>query len=1029
MLIVIWVLSPLVLIPLLIHFINRSNRFEKFINNLQKQGRINNNEYFQAMRKMPPMQGGMPTPPNMPPMQGAAVPPPPPQYQNIPRGQPVNMNGQAPQNMPQNMQPKPYPQPYQPQGAPIPQPQPIPQPIQPPPAPMQGVPVYQNNAVPPVRPQAAYQPIPPQPQKTVSSSSVMLTVGVILVSIAGLIFASAVWTSMGGVGRTATIAFAAVFFYIISTFSKKKLSLDNSSIAFFSLGAVFSLITYLTAGYYELFGNEFSFEGLHKWGFVAGASAVVTVLAAIGYRIYKRKYLAVISISGAFAAFELLALDISGDERRVFSLLSSLALSACLAVVILIKGKPDWVADTLKVCAGLACALSVGSPLIYNFFDWRGADIATVLILFAIISLYAFKRGSKPMLSVHSLFVAMVALSAVEQICKSNHQSHNAFYILFFTFVLLGLIYRAFEKLRTPLSDNVFEIFAAFALLFMAESCDTSLSPVLCAAVMIGFMCIIALDKKPYSEVYGVLLPAQFVYIEICIEEYLTVKEGLDVGSYGILLLTLALAAVAGGLIYLGKKPIKLDISHIRGSFTICAAGASLFLAFAAEKTDIAERFLSLAVIIAVFAVTYSGKLQPISLFPAIKAALLIDMCFESVINGGGYAGHFIGALIAFALFASLSRIIFQKSILINEGGIIRLDTFAIGAAAALVRLHVIVIDFINVDSKENELSAIDNIVPLMAWGCATVLLLLLIREKNERSVNSLFAIGGAVTSFCTAQRLITFIAGFINDKHITLFIAAAIVFVCMCILSRVIFSRSLIIERPNGIIVDFFAAAAASSLMRMGILQYTVQLMQMKIFAFWIAAGVFLLVLMREKNGERANTVLKLLSAGAFLIAFIERPFLVSEEDSLELKITVIAIAIFGFAAKYILRKSETLADNFATVVHVFAMILLIGDALTHQSLANTLIVMSVAAVVMIISFIIKRKRWFLISACMLVGLTIYICKDFLASISWWVYLLLIGATLITIAVSNEYLKNKNDQGTLPEQKKKGRLFEEWKW
>ncbi|MCR5817399.1 MAG: hypothetical protein K6F91_11000, partial [Ruminococcus sp.] len=195
---VLWMISPLVLIPLLIHFVRKSGRYENHINDLFRFGRIDQNEYFRIMNKMPPpflrnnmppvgappqgMQGAPYVPSQGTPSQGTPVAP--------PQGQPV----------PQTMQPQPMPY-IVPQGVPVQQPVP---PVGTPPQGTQGVPPQgmprpqyfapqQGSPMQGMMPPPAYQPIPQPEKEKVSSSSVMLTVGVILVSIAGLIFATALW--------------------------------------------------------------------------------------------------------------------------------------------------------------------------------------------------------------------------------------------------------------------------------------------------------------------------------------------------------------------------------------------------------------------------------------------------------------------------------------------------------------------------------------------------------------------------------------------------------------------------------------------------------------------------------------------------------------------------------------------------------------------------------------------------------------------------------------------------------------------
>ena len=1102
---------PLLLIPLCIHLNSKANKLEHFFNQLYRQGRINAQEYFRAIGKTPPsfLANGMQPPPQgtpyVPPQGAPDVPPRGPQGAPVPpymqpqfipntppqgmQGAPVqpNIQPQPAQNIPlQGMQgtqgvpvqPNVQPQPAQniplqgmqgTQGVPV-QPN-----IQPQPAmnvPPQGMPV-QPNMQPGFAQRPGYQGMvppqgvpytPPHEETKISSSSVMLTVGVILVSIAGLVFATALWASLGGPGRTGIIGIAAVFFFIISLFSYKKLGIKDSSNAFYTLGSVFTVITYLTAGYYELFGEALSFDGVHQWLFIGGASAIVSALAYKGYSLYKKKYLAVMSLAGGFAAYLLIARDISGSSISVFSLLGSVGLSACLAAVIYIaKGKPDWVCDTLKVCAGISGVISVLSPFVYNIGDWAAADYFTAIILFAIISLYAFKRDSKPMQAFHSVYMLAVTLSVVLQIFGEDGSELDKLTAAFFAFICMGLIYRAFAALRTSVSDNIFSIASGLTLILMADLSDNSILPFVCSVFMIGYFCIYALDKKPYSPIYAVLAPLTVAYMGACLDSYLTYVQDVSTGGYMIILVSVIYSAAALGLTALSKAPRKVDLHYISGAFLVAAALCT-FALVDVSGASVAQRALALAAGIFALVAVFRGKIQPLTAVPAFMCTVLVALCGQSMTPDSHYAGKLIGSIAAYAAFVVLSKIYYPKMVYFYEPRALtpeeqarmvymqgspmqrmnpvktrsfRIDVFIFGAASAVLQLFAISADYVlyaNKRAVDFGMIAPDRIefaVPLLSWVCLTLLIVMLIREKNPKTANTVFAVGASITSLGVCDSLISFINKYISDNHgLGLLVSSGIVFVCLCILSRLIFSEMLYTKKQDAVVPDFFAISALAALRRLFLIADNGSgqpYFQTKLFVFFLAVGFYAFMLIRKKSSELQNAVFRLASAGALLVAFIERPFLVSDQETVELKVTVVAITIFGFAAKYILKKNKMAAENFATAVHVFAMVLLIGDALVHQSLANTLIVMSVATCVMIVSFIIKRKRWFLISSCMLVGLTIYICQEFLSDLSWWVYLLVIGITLIAIAVTNEYLKNRNDpqQGS----EKKGRLFEEWKW
>jgi uncharacterized membrane protein YbhN (UPF0104 family) len=61
--------------------------------------------------------------------------------------------------------------------------------------------------------------------------------------------------------------------------------------------------------------------------------------------------------------------------------------------------------------------------------------------------------------------------------------------------------------------------------------------------------------------------------------------------------------------------------------------------------------------------------------------------------------------------------------------------------------------------------------------------------------------------------------------------------------------------------------------------------------------------------------------------------------------------------------------------------------------------------------------------AAVSLVGLTLYIMRDFLSEIDWWLYLLLVGILLIFIAAVGEYCKSHGESF----KHKVGKLFADW--
>lgn len=731
-------------------------------------------------------------------------------------------------------------------------------------------------------------------KKQVSSSSVMLTVGVILVSIAGLIFATAVWSTMSGLGRTATIAFAAAFFFIISTFSAKKLKVENSSSAFFMLGSVFTVTTFVTAGYYELMGADFSFEGIDRWAFLGTALLVMAVLALVGYNIYARRYFCYIAMSGMFGFYTLIAVNFS-DKVSEFSLFMSFMLCG-LAAYMTAKKTIYFFDEFVKLLTGLAVVMSLASPVALDFGNWKTADAAASVILLILISLCAYFNRSKLLWGLHSLYAMIMAANITVQCIDDRKQM---LFALFWIMLALSLVYRALPLIRTKVSDIGFLAALVIAFLMTTDYGNMSLMSAVSALAVGGYISTFAFDKSKAMarNSWALILPLPLLAAAICVREYIIYSYTYsDVNTVVMSVLTVIYSLLTLLFVYLYKQNAFYK-AHMN-AFTVAACLLPVVLGAGYPSAVMLILFAALSAALA-SASAFAGNLQPMSVIPACVSAMLCMTAVSDLLDTDRFFADLFGCITVFVFTTAVSRIVFARSLHTNTDGRKCIDTFA----------------------------------------------------------------------FTSAFMLMTMFFGSTNSPSIT-----------------------------NT---------------RIGL------------FSFRLGAAVLSYLCVRPAHSERTNTAFRLISAFAITAAAMERPFLIPDTSTSRLKITVTLIAIFGFGAKYILRKNEKTAENFAMAVHIYALILLISDALSNRSLINTLIVMSTALTIMVISFIIKKKRWFLISAVMLVGLTIYICRDFLMSISWWVYLLAVGSLLIGIAVSNEYLKNKADGA----EQKRGRFFEEWKW
>lgn len=196
------------------------------------------------------------------------------------------------------------------------------------------------------------------------------------------------------------------------------------------------------------------------------------------------------------------------------------------------------------------------------------------------------------------------------------------------------------------------------------------------------------------------------------------------------------------------------------------------------------------------------------------------------------------------------------------------------------------------------------------------------------------------------------------------------------------------------------------------------------RLFIALLELTVFSANLMRSGSEPSANRTYMTIATGLAAAALVVRPFMVFENSMMTTKIILGIITLFGLAVKKIWAENEKISQEFSQAVFMAAFLLLIVDGLTNQSLANSLIVLSVSLALLIFSFVRKTRRWFLVSAVTLLGLTLYITGDFLSAVAWWAYLLLAGILLIVVAAMTEYFRQRSAKNPQEE-----RFFVDWKW
>ena len=126
------------------------------------------------------------------------------------------------------------------------------------------------------------------PRKKLTASAVMLLIGTAFIVLSAITFVAANWVKMSPEGKVFALAGAAVMAFAISAVSKAAAKLEGTSISFYIMGTLISVVAVFTAAYYKFFGEWFS---VHGDGFALMYAVLLLISAAaffIAQPIYKK---------------------------------------------------------------------------------------------------------------------------------------------------------------------------------------------------------------------------------------------------------------------------------------------------------------------------------------------------------------------------------------------------------------------------------------------------------------------------------------------------------------------------------------------------------------------------------------------------------------------------------------------------------------------------------------------------------------------------------------------------------------------
>ncbi len=119
---------------------------------------------------------------------------------------------------------------------------------------------------------------------------ILLKLGVGMVTISGLIFATNSWDSVPNIIKFIFLIILSLVFFALYYFCEYKLELKRSAFVYYMLGNIFIIFSYISVGYFALIGPWFSIDGAGSDIFKSFLFILIALITTLIYRKYSKEF-------------------------------------------------------------------------------------------------------------------------------------------------------------------------------------------------------------------------------------------------------------------------------------------------------------------------------------------------------------------------------------------------------------------------------------------------------------------------------------------------------------------------------------------------------------------------------------------------------------------------------------------------------------------------------------------------------------------------------------------------------------------
>lgn len=536
--------------------------------------------------------------------------------------------------------------------------------------------------------------IPPKkPREKLPASSIMLIIGTIFIMLSAVAFVCANWLKMESIGRVFTIAGASVIAFVISAVMKVVAKLDRTSSAFYMIGTLVGLVSFGTAGYYELFGEWFSFNGLGYGMFLAIMAGIASVSAFAGYNFYKHNSFnycgfAFVAIGLAYLCLQI-CISLEADTD-MYCLLIAIVQLIITAVVHIYKPQKGTIYEkSARIMADITAVFYQVIALTYvvfTTFEPTWFTFGILVILLAQLILYGILKNQRWMFifaDIAGIYTALIISGCID---NEGNEPLAMFVFGIFTLAIYLVNLAISENLTSAKIISLVGLVIGAIVCLNADSRDLFFLNLLIPASVVAINVYYCMHKSRDIQFFaGIALPI----MPLCMAyvTYDTFHNGRNSDELTTLVyggLALLYILISAFFIYLPDFAFDFYTRHTTKAHTAEYACmiAGCFSLFAISSYS--ELFLiSVLLCIAHFAVSYSMRCNVTAIGSVIAFIILVKNILEKFIENENIQSYIVFGV--FAILILVSRFVFPNAVAYQENGRTKIDVALLSCWITLI--------------------------------------------------------------------------------------------------------------------------------------------------------------------------------------------------------------------------------------------------------------------------------------------------------------------------------------------------------